>query len=104
MKTYNSNKRQTAAKQKSPTSEQIILHDLFHSTKNPLQIILSAVSILEENPPEEERKKMYKEIRDSSYKIDEALNRLIPKVNQNYSNTERKKNHKGLSKRPLFPC
>lgn len=58
--------------------EQVFLHDLFHKTKNPLQIILSAVNILEENPTQEERKKLYGVIRCNAYKINEILDALTP--------------------------
>jgi nitrogen-specific signal transduction histidine kinase len=51
-----------------------ILHELFHETKNPLQIITSAVALLETEPPPKRKKILYAAIRENAQKINDILN------------------------------
>jgi nitrogen-specific signal transduction histidine kinase len=66
--------RSTERQAAKENREEVALRNLFHDTRNPLQVIMSSVSLLEENPPPKEQKTLYKAILSNSLKIDRALN------------------------------
>lgn len=60
--------------QKPLPMERQILHDLFHETKNPLQIIYSASRLLESSQPAKKRTELCGAIRENADKINMILN------------------------------
>jgi predicted transcriptional regulator len=57
-------------------AKQHFTHELYHSTKNPLQVIYSALGLLETIAGERERNHLLQSIYQSAKKIDDVIERL----------------------------
>jgi len=54
--------------------ERLLFHDLFHATKNPLQVMQSALRLLESNPSQEQQAVLFLSLKQSSQEIEKVLN------------------------------
>ena len=60
----------------SETIKQAFIHDLYHNTKNPLQVIFSSISLIQETINEREKENLLESISVCTQQIDDILTEL----------------------------